>query len=164
MLASPPMFFRDHWRIETTVGWIELELDEEGEPLTDEEEIWETDCILFRLKYAVKNRDPRVTKAIIEVYSEFHPERFPPGIVPTSISPHAIDDLRPEMIDFLEDEVETGRIRLYDDDVVMTKVDRTEKIKHTPQPIVLCAVYLSWMNFLQSGRCQLHAALALQVR
>ncbi|HMA96268.1 MAG TPA: hypothetical protein VKP30_26455 [Polyangiaceae bacterium] len=130
------MLFRDWWRIETPCGHVELELDDAGVALSDERELDETNNVLDTLTYGIENRDPKITRAIVEVYAQAHAEQFPPGLALSSLEVRDIDPLRPAMIRYLEQQVAVGRIRLYEDDVVLAKIDVLEPLKYVPQPVV----------------------------
>lgn len=128
MIACSAMLFRDWWRIPTPYGYVELELDEPGNAPTDELELDETANVLDVLTYGIENRDPRITNAIVELYAQAHPERFPPGLALSSLSVRDIDSLRPSLIRYLEHQVAAGTIRLYEDDVAITQIDVIEPI------------------------------------
>src|SRR5512145_2874779 len=130
------MLYRDWWRIETDYGFVELELDEAGVPLTDEQDIDETNKVLSTLLYAIKTQNPRVMRAVLEVYAQFHPERFPPGLSLYGLETRDIDPVREVLCGFLEEQVEAGYIRLFEDEIVMSPIERVAKLQYAPQPIV----------------------------
>ena len=132
------MSFGFWWRILTPFGYVEVEFDEAGGAITDPEESDESHQVLMILTSGVENRDPRITKVIVKIYAQFHPEYFPPGISLDSLETRDIDPIRPQLIDFLETKTEEGYLRLYDAEVVIAKVDIVEAVesKYAPQPLV----------------------------
>lgn len=136
VIAYSAMLFRDWWRIETPYGHVELELDDAGGAPSDERELDETTNILEALTYGIENRDPKITRAVVEVYVQAHAEQFPSGLSLSSLAVRDVDPLRPSMIRYLEQQVAVGKIRLFEDDVILAKIDVLEPLKYVPQPVV----------------------------
>ena len=132
------MRFCSWWRILTPFGYVEVELDEEGGALTDSQECDESDQVLEILTYGVENRDPRITKAVVQIYAQFEPHDFPQGIDLGTLETREIDPIRPTLCAFLEKKTKQGHLRLYDAEVVMAKVEIVEKVesKYAPQALV----------------------------
>jgi outer membrane protein OmpA-like peptidoglycan-associated protein len=96
------MSFGTHWGIRTDCCNVELELNEDGERLTHPQDIEEAESVVFILSCAVENREPRVTKTVLQIYAQFNPHRFPPGTDLQSLETRDIDPIRSDLIEFIE--------------------------------------------------------------
>jgi outer membrane protein OmpA-like peptidoglycan-associated protein len=132
------MGFSDFWRIETEVGYVEVELDFEGGPLTDPEDIFDSQGAVDQLTYAIENRNPRTTAVVLEIYAQLHPERFPPGLSLKRLDTRALDPMRGELMRFIEDAVESGTLRVFSAEPIMGRMpdEFDEAPVYEPQPLV----------------------------
>jgi outer membrane protein OmpA-like peptidoglycan-associated protein len=132
------MGFSSFWRIETEVGYVEVELDFEGGPLTDPEDIFDSQGAVDQLTYAIENRNPRTTAVVLEIYAQLHPERFPPGLSLKSLDTRDIDPMRSELMRFIEDAVESGILRVFSAEPIMGRMpdEFDEAPVYEPQPLV----------------------------
>lgn len=117
------MLLRDWWRIPTPYGYVELELEVAGGALEDELAQHETESVLDVLTFCLEHRDPRITRAILEIYAQLNPQEFPPGLALDCLASQQGNKLAQTLIRFLERRVTDGTIRLYEDEVVLTKTD-----------------------------------------
>ncbi|MGC4065217.1 MAG: OmpA family protein [Polyangiaceae bacterium] len=132
------MGFSDFWRVETEVGYVEIELDFEGGELTDPEEIFDSQSAVDQITYALDNRNPRTTATVLEIYAQLHPERFPPGLSLNRLETRDIDPMRGELIRFIESAVESGTLRAFTPENIMGRMpdELGEAPVYTPQPVI----------------------------